>query len=265
MLSNVFLKTLWDHWRATMWFCVGLIALSLYTSLFYPSISGVSELEDFLAQLPEALVALFGGITDLATPEGFFNTQIFYFMAPLILIVYAVTRGATAIAGEEANGTLDQLLSNPVSRTRVVIQKAAAMAVGVTALGVALWAGLTAGTFIADIELSLVRLAAICFSVALMALAMGLLALAIGASTGRQTMSMALAGVVAIVSYLLHAFQELVDFLEPARFVSVFYYALGNEPLKNGLSLAHVLILVGIALVALTVAVVGLERRDLQG
>jgi ABC-2 type transport system permease protein len=39
---------------------------------------------------------------------------------PLLLIIYSVAAGASAIAGEEDRRTLDLLLASPVSHTRVI-------------------------------------------------------------------------------------------------------------------------------------------------
>ena len=44
-------------------------------------------------------------------------------MVPLLLLVAAIGAGARAIAGEEERGTLDLLLSTPVSRRRLALEK----------------------------------------------------------------------------------------------------------------------------------------------
>ena len=48
-------------------------------------------------------------------------------MLPLLLLVFAIGLGARAIAGSEQEGTLELLLSNPVTRRTVVAERYLAM------------------------------------------------------------------------------------------------------------------------------------------
>jgi len=47
--------------------------------------------------------------------------------------------------------------------------------------------------------------------------------------------------------------------------LSPWYYALGSDPLRNGIDLAHLGVLTGLGAVALVVAVLTFSRRDLKG
>jgi ABC-2 type transport system permease protein len=101
MLRNVALKLIRDQRRALIWWTLGLIALTAVTLLAYPSVRDSPEMNNYMEDLPEAVVALFGNETDLGSPEGYLNSQLFSLMAPLLLAIYAVTQGTGAIAGEE--------------------------------------------------------------------------------------------------------------------------------------------------------------------
>ena len=46
-------------------------------------------------------------------------------MFPALFLVASVGNGAGSIAGEEERGTLDLLLSEPLSRTRIAVEKLA--------------------------------------------------------------------------------------------------------------------------------------------
>ena len=67
----------------------------------------------------------------MSSIEGFMNLEIFQLFAPIVISVYAVTKGASSIAGEEESHTLDQLLSLPISRISLMLQKAFALYTGV--------------------------------------------------------------------------------------------------------------------------------------
>ena len=65
MLSNVFLKTLRDQRWPTFWFGLALVAIGLYTIMFYPLIAEATGLLEFIENLPEELTAMFGGAARL--------------------------------------------------------------------------------------------------------------------------------------------------------------------------------------------------------
>lgn len=48
-------------------------------------------------------------------------------VAPMLIIILGIALGSDAIAGEEERKTMDLLLSNPISRSRIVLEKFLAM------------------------------------------------------------------------------------------------------------------------------------------
>ena len=100
-------------------------------------------------------------------------------------------------------------------------------------------------------------------SLALLGAFFAMLALAVGAATGRRAPSSGIAVAVAVSTYLLNAFAPLVSWLEPARFATPFYYYQGNEPVLRGLSLLHAGVLAGASALLLAYALWAFERRDL--
>ena len=231
MLRNVATKLIRDQRRAIVWWTLGLVALTAVTLLAYPSVRDSPEMNQYMEDLPEAMVALFGNETDLTSPEGFLNSQLFSLMVPLLLAIYAVTLGTGAIAGEEEKRTLDLLLSTPVPRWRVVVEKAAGIVAVVVALGIGLW-------LVLWVEAKAVGLEA--------------LALAIGCLTGRRGVSLAISSAVGVAAYLISSLAPLYDGIEPLKRLSPFYWAIGTDLLRDGLSLGGT-----VALVAVTVALVG--------
>ena len=65
------------------------------------------------------------------------------------------------------------------------------------------------------------------------------------------------------MTYLLKSFAPSVDWLEPFRVLSPFYYYIDHDPLRQGISAGDVVVLTGVTVVALVVALVTFERRDL--
>jgi ABC-2 type transport system permease protein len=246
-----------------MWWVLGMVALISVTVAFYPSLRDMPEFDELSEQLPEALMRAFaGGVADFTSPVGFLNSQLFILMVPLLFLVYALTVGSGAIADEEEKGTLDLLLANPVKRWRVVMEKFIAMIVGISVLGLALWLGTAISAKAVGMEIGIGRVAEASLSAALLGLAFGAIALAVGCAFGKRSMSIWVTAALGIAAYFINAMGPIVAGLEER--LSPFYYYLGADPLANGLALSHAGVLIGLSLVALAVALITFERRDLS-
>ena len=244
MLRNVFLKSLRDQRRSFTWWAIGLVALTMLTVLFYPSLGDAPELNELLGDEDSIMRAFVGDITDLTSPEGFLNSQLYFLLVPLLLIVFAVSGGSGAIAGEEEKGTLDLLFSHPVRRSTVVLQKAGSMTISVLVLAAVVGVTVVIGALIVDMDIGMASVAAVTLSSALLGLFFGALALAMGCATGRRGMTLGVTGAAAVFAYFINALRPVSELLEPARFSTPFYYYIGADPLSNGLSLAHAAVLV---------------------
>jgi len=262
VLRNVYLKTLRDSRKSILFYSIGVVALGLYVTLFYPTIRDATGFTDFLEDLPEVFQSIVGDAETYTTAEGFLNVEVFSFMGPMIVSIFAIIAGMSAIAGEEESHTLDQLLANPISRASILLQKAAGLLTGLLALSVALGIGLIAGSRIAGFDLAITGTIQAIASLYVLGATLGLLALSVGAATGRKGLAGGVAAGVGVVGFLLDTFLSVVEILEPARFVSVFYYFNSNDVILNGINAAHLATLIAITAVAVAVAVWRFEQRD---
>lgn len=266
MLRNVFLKTLRDQRRGLLWWSAGLTLLSGLIVAIYPSISGIEDLEKVVEAYPEELLALFGAtdLPSITSPAGYLNAELFGLMLPFLFIIFAVAQGSSAIAGEERTGTLEILLSEPITRGRLILEKFASLVASMVILAVVLWVVLAVGSLVVNLDISLLRLAEMTISVTLLGLAFGALAFAVGGAIGGRSRSIGVAAAAVVATYLLNALSIIVDFLEPTRWLSPFYYYNGATPLVNGLNLVHAVILLAVVLVLAATAYIGFQRRDLR-
>jgi ABC-2 type transport system permease protein len=93
----------------------------------------------------------------------------------------------------------------------------------------------------------------------------GALALAIAATTGRKATASGGAAAVALLGFLVNGFAPLVGALEWLKYLSIFYYYEGHDPIGSGVDVADRAVL-AVATTALTaVAVLGIRDRDLRG
>jgi len=266
MLGSVLAKTIRDQRRALLWWGVGLVATAAMYAVFYPSIVENAEiLTRYLESFPEALKnAFFGSDADFVSPGGYLHTELFGFFGPLLLLVFAIGAGARAIAGEEERQTLDVLLSTPVSRRRVLVDKAVALVVGAGVLALVLWVALVLLGPPFDLTPGVGELAAAVTATFLLAVAFGAIALAVGAWTGRRALAIGVASGIGAATYLIDALAPTLDAVAWLQKLSPFYYYDANVPVKNGLDPVHTLVLLAIAAVAFALALAGFERRDLH-
>ena len=266
MLSNVFLKSLRDERWPMVWWALGLGLFAAMMIAFFPSIRGNEDFNVMLESYPENLKTLFGfsELTDITSAVGFFNAEVFGFMAPLLFVIHGVVLGSGAIAGEEGRGSLEILLTEPITRGKLVVQKAAAMIANAISLGLVLWIVLVIGTLIIDIDLRVLHLAALTFSTVLLGVTFGALAFAAGCFTGSRGTSVAIVAAVAAGTYLLNAASGIVSYMEAAKWLSPFFYYNAANPLANGLNPAHAAVLLATIAILLVAGYLGFTRRDLR-
>ena len=266
MRASVLTRTLRDKWRSFRWWCVGILAfVALYGSVF-PSLHGNKSLDNLIKSYPQALKGFvgFGGNLDIGSGAGYLGTEEFSFWGPIVFLAAAIAAGADAIAGEEERGTLDLLLSLPISRVRCLLEKLAALVCEVVALGIVLWLLLVIVSAVAGMGVSTANLAATTIALILLALMFGSLALAIGAATGRRALAIGLSATLAVAADVLNALAPLASWLDSAKLVSPFYYYSHSDPLRHGLNGTDALVLLAIGLVAACVAPIVFARRDLS-
>lgn len=261
MLTNVFLKTLRDWRRSMVGWSTGMVVLVVIIAAIWPSMRDMPNLDEFLASYPEPLRELFN-IEAITTGAGFMNAELFSFMLPTLFLVFGISRGARAVAGEEENGTLEVLLVTPVSRLRVLLDKATALAVATTALGAVLFVSMALAAAAAGMGIAVGEIASGSLATVLLGIEYGWLALAIGAAGAGRAATLGIASTAAVAGYVLYVLGEFVEVFEPWQVLSPFDQALSTGPLGGGLPLTYLWMALAAA-VAVAVAAPVFERRDI--
>ncbi len=210
---------------------------------------------------PDALEGIYGEAGDSTSPEGY--TGAYLSNLAVLLAVIAIVVGTGATAGEEGAGTLDLLLSHPVTRRKVVLGKAAGLAVG---LSLAALAGIPAfllGGMAADQQLTGLRFG----EAALSEIPFVLLFLAIGLWSGAALPTRALAGTVSaavmVVAYVLTAVGGIVDLLDVPRKLSPFYGLDSSHVLLHGFDWWRSGGMLAATGIVLALALRSFERREI--
>ena len=125
--------------------------------------------------------------------------------------------------------------------------------------------GLRIAVAIAGGGVATAHLAAASLHLLAFGLAVGALALALGAGTGQRGLAAGVAAGITLVMYLVNGIAPVSDATSWLRYLTLFHYYEGGDPIANGIDAAGLAVLVLVTTVLLSVAVVAFERRDLRG
>lgn len=262
MLRSLWTKTFRDRRTAVIGWGLGLGTLTFGILLVYPVVAHTAGLNEYVQNLPPIFLALLGE-HDLLSPAGFVNAELFHFLIPFVMISCAIGVGVDVVAGALEHRTLELLLAQPVSRTRLVVEGFVAMAAVVFSLGVFVWLGLVLGVRHIGVDLPALNLLGATFAAALLALVFGSFALLLGTLARRKGACLAVAGTSVTAAFLLHTVGRLVPELGRVRQLSPFYYYQLGDPVRNGAALENAGALFVFALALLAIAIVIVRRRDL--
>jgi len=206
----------------------------------------------------------FGG-GDLFSLAGAIALGFIHPFAIAICGVIAVGVPILSIAAERQRGTLEVLLSRPVSRHALIL---VVLVVGIVALALLLAAQVVSsvvGSYIAGVgeELRFGRLPLVW--------AMGLLlfgtflaiALAASVSFDRTMPALGITLLIVLASYLLEVVSSLWPEMRGLGDLSLFHYVRTKEILEGQIRPADVLVIGGVGLIALVWAWVVFPRRDI--
>ncbi len=250
-------KTLRDlRWQVVGW-GVGLAGLAAMLVLLYPLIA-----EQFEGIEIENIG--FGEIGDLSNPREFFQIE-FFTWSPVLMTVFAIIAGGALLAGEEGAGTLELLLSQPLSRRALLLGKATGVALA--AVGILVLAGvgflLTAPWIDLRGEIAVGELVAAPLSLLTFtwfALAATMLAATLGRTRGQAA---ALMTAAAFVAYVLLIAADLAPSLDWLRYLTPYHYSDAQRVLTEGTVWWHQGGLLAAALVCVWIALVRFQRREI--
>ena len=266
LLNTIGGREIWIRRRSFWWWLAGMGLIAAATIAVFPSVdSGGDVWTEILEAYPPELLAMFG-ITDidsLLTGAGLVSSRVYSGIGLIIVLAFAIGIGKAALAGEEQDGTADLLLTTPPTRDRVVLAKAISMLLLLLGLmaGVALIVWL--GNLAVGLGLGPEGLAAANLGMALLAFLFGGLALAVGAYTGRPGLATGVTAGLGVALFLLNGFGAIIDWLEPFRVLSPFYWYQGDtNPLDQSLGWQQPLLL-GAGLVLVGASVFLFRGRDI--
>jgi beta-exotoxin I transport system permease protein len=251
-----------NRWRSLVGYSVGMAVYTLIVVALYPAFKDSTSLDDFI-ESDSTAAALFGVTGSLTSPDGWLNGNIYANFLPVVMLLLTIGYGGAALAGQDEDGTLCLVAVLPIRRRTMVVEKAAAMTLQALVLAVAVGLCVLVGRSF-DLSIAVGNVAGVSVAVALLGIDLGLVAMAVGALTGRRATALGVGTALAAASYLVSSLAPVVSWLEPAKYVSLFYWSIGDNQLGKGVGVADYAVLVGAGAAALYATVVAFRRLNLH-
>lgn len=248
--------------RSMAWWTVGVVAFIAINLAFWPSLEGSEALDSF-EEMDELLAAF--GAQNITTPAGYLDGQVFALLVPLLLAAMAITIVSALTAGDESAGRLELLHALPVGRATIWLGRfVAATALVVVVAAVSLVATLVAMPIFSLDEASEARVVGAMAGSALLAVLHGSVTYAAAGLGASRALSVGVGVFVLVGGYVAAFVLPIADSLSGARRWSPWFWAIGEQPVSNGIDPVWMLLAIAITAVSITVGTLGVRRRDLR-
>lgn len=234
-----------------------------YMVTFYDNLLGMSDMfTELISHYPEELVAFVGGAEGITKPEGYLDTYMFSYMAP-ILAIYALIAGSGLLVGDEERGLLDLFISHPISRSRLFLGRWLGFCLSLLAIVALMWIGISIPVGGTQLGLEPLDLIGPFLSLFAFLLLFGTLALVLSLALPSRNLGAAVAGLVLGGGFMLDVVAAINPDLESINRFSPYAYFQGGQA-AVGIEWAWLAGLLGAALVFSLIAWFLFQRRDVR-
>lgn len=262
MQGTIFTEAIRRGWRNALYWGIGLGILGLFVLTFIPDMDALKRYEDLLKTLPPALLQSFGiNPEEQLTPESFVGSFLFARML-LFISVFGVLAGLELTANDEDSGSMDMLLSLPVPRWRVLMERFAATIVFTLMISLLTFVGLWVGSMLISIPFNVGRFLETSLTLAPLLILIASITALFSVLVRRKLVAVSVTALVVIVAYFLDALASAVSSLASLRPLSFYAYADMNKVMSAGIQWgdwAVMLVVVGV-LMAITLNL--WQKRD---
>lgn len=249
---HVYLRWLRDRRRSTIVWSLSIAAVTVVTAAFYPSLRDAMSDGSSQSSAMQSMLGLGEGI-DPSSPVGFLWSLNYSNQLPWLLMALGIALGTAAIAGDEAEGTLEYLLSKPVNRTEVILARFAGMitilviasivnlvAIWATAplfeLGDAVTTTAPDGTTVTQPAVTFGDLFVGGLAAMAVAIGSGAVAFLVGAATGKRGLTLGIATGYAVAGYVLYTLSNVTGDMDFLTWLSPWRWFIDDAMMVNGLT-----------------------------
>ncbi|MEO8611688.1 MAG: ABC transporter permease subunit [Chloroflexota bacterium] len=271
MSGTIFMETLRRNWRAAVYWGLGIASYAVLIILLIPNVDMLKSYADLVSKMPAGMLKMIGAsdASAIATPEGFLGFGFFTYTV-MMLAVYAVVGGLGITANEEDQGILDLVISLPVPRWRIIVERLAAYTVFVVVIlvmcFVGLWLGvqITASNPDAPFKIDMVKLLEGSLNLFPGTMLMLVFTAFVAAVVRHKGLATGITALVIIASYLLNFLGGSAKDTVAGQLnrLSLFSYIDSANVIQNGLVWGNILLLLMVTALLWIGSVWFFQRRD---
>jgi ABC-2 type transport system permease protein len=267
MLGVTFIEQLKRSWRQILYWGGGLSLLVIFVMSILQDVSVLDQYSELLGKLPPQLLSSMGleDAAAVATPEGFIAFAGLTY-GTVVMAIFSVVAGLDVTANDEDEGILNVLLSLPISRWQVIVERALAYAVIIAAIALMEFAAMFVGTLLIPVEVNMSPLFLGCVNLIPGGLALMTVTIFFASLFSNKVIATGISAAFVLTSYVLFVIGGSVredTFGYYLSRLSVWTYFDGQTVVREGLNLVNVAGLLTLAIVLVAVSIWAFERRDI--
>lgn len=264
-MLNIALRALKDKKIFLLSFILGGVGMAWMYAALFPTIGKMSEsYSEILKSFPEAFLEAFGiSETGFAGFESYMSTEHFSFVWPILIIILIISFAGSSLSREIEKGTMEILLSLPVSRLKIFFGKYLAGLSGLIIFTLFSVLSIIPLAQAYHIEYATDRY----FTMSLLGFLFGMAVFSISMLisaifSDRSKVSIIMGGGL-LGMYVIKIISILNDKLDKLKYLSFFYYYDAPKALvNNSISPETFIVFISVAIIATTLAAYWFSRRD---
>ena len=237
--------------------------------VFFPSMhQQAEELSKAFANYPESFLKAFGfdrGTIGniLFNIESFLAIEHYSIMWPIIVLVLTVSLGSSFLSGEVDEGTIEILLAQPLSRSKIYFSKYIAGFLIISIFVLASVFSVIPFALLHDVDINLKSHLMVAGIGLLFSLAIFSVSMMFSSMFSDKGKSTSISAGIMLGMYALNLFSSLKESAENLRYVSFFYYFdFQAAMLDHKIALLNVCVFLGVILICSIVGMVVFVKRD---
>ncbi len=247
-----------------LWYALGVIIYSLAIMSVYPTIrKNSAAFQDVFKTYPEAFLKAFGVSSNMFEMAAFISAEFLNVIWPLIVAIFVIMAGTSAVAQEVERGTVELWLSIPVSRVRLLSAKIASLGIGIVVIALVTVVSIEVGALLVGEDFGVSRLLMLFPVLVGFPVAVAGYSLLFSSFASERGKVAGLAAVVTLGFYLMWVFAALVDSLSWLRYLTIFTAYKPQPALESGsVNWLQVITLLGLGVAGAVGSLVVFQRRD---
>ncbi|WP_064093495.1 ABC transporter permease subunit [Rossellomorea aquimaris] len=237
----------------------------LMTLSIYPQFTQDQEtLNNLLSAYPDSFKEAFGmDRLDIGTLLGFYGMEI-HFMTTLIGSIYAVMLASNMMAKEENEKTIEFLLSKPLSRSRIVMEKLFAVMTNICLLNLFIVIICLIGFQFADEDVSMKTFSVLIFATTLLHITFASIAFLLSSVMKKTRTITSISLGLVLISYFFSVVAGISEGLEGVKYISFFKYVDAADLIsENAIQPVYLVIMLGITALSICLTFWLYRRKDI--